>query len=224
MRKRRENGLNDWKRIQWPIKHIPPCIDPLRDECYYIREYCPGKGFLYSETNQLVKNYKHDVKTRHDLEVHKTSSINKFAEELSLFFDDSKVYYLSFIPSSKNRSDKRYDDRLEKTLFKLKELRSKIVIENPVSIKFSMRASHKGGPRLINDLFENYGWDGLKNNEIGNLYIIDDIITTGSHYKAFKNFIMKHRPGIEIIGLFWANCTDNYFINNSATLSSPIRP
>lgn len=186
------------------MRNFPRYIDPSNDECFYRREYYPRRGFLFCETNQLIKNFKHNVKKRPDLEKHKISSINIFAEELSLFFAGKEAYYLSFVPPSKCKIDGLYDDRLEKTLLRLKELRNNIVIEQPVSLKKSRRASHMGGPRIIDEIIDNYQWDGFKNKKIRNLYIIDDIITTGSHYKAFKKIIMKYDLNIEVTGLFWA--------------------
>jgi len=196
--------LQYWKRIGPPMKSLPHNIDPLNDECFYMREYYPRKGFLFCETNQLIKNFKHDIKSRPDLENHKILSINKFAEELSYFFDDSTVYHISFIPPSKCKSDRRYDDRLEKTLNQLVKLRHRIVIEEPISIKKTIRASHFGGPRLIDEIADNYNWKGLGNNHVGRLYVIDDIITTGSHYKAFQKIMSSNHHQTEMTGLFWA--------------------
>ncbi|MGA2141130.1 MAG: hypothetical protein ABSG94_01810 [Brevinematales bacterium] len=198
--------MPDWKRINTLDKIIPSCINPFLDECFYRREYCPGKGFFFSETNQLIKNFKHNISTRPDLENHKLFSINKFALELSEYFFDFQKFHLSFIPASKCKTDISYDDRLEKTLAGLKRLKPNVIIEEPVILENSFRASHLGGPRFMGGKNRNYRWQGFssKTGEIGRLYIIDDVITTGTHFKAFKNIITAHHPGVEVIGLFWA--------------------
>ena len=140
--------LSKWKRIEPLDKIIPACINPFLDECFYRREYHPGKGFLFSETNQLIKNFKHNILARPDLESHKIFSINKFAGELSEFFCDMQEFHLSFIPSSKCKTDVSYDDRLERTLTGLKRIKHNVIIEEPVVLENSRRASHLGGPRF----------------------------------------------------------------------------
>ncbi len=201
--------MNIWKRIKSPISCFPPYIDPLNDECYYAREYHPGRGFFYSESNQLVKNFKLDTIERPDLQKYKSSSIDKFAEELNQYFKENIKFYIAFIPPSKIRSDIRYDDRMERTLNKLCKINPNIFIEEPVLLKKSRPACHRGGPRYISGLMANYEWKGFINRGIHRIYIIDDVITTGSHFKAYKNFITLNHEPVEVIGLFWATTVDN---------------
>jgi hypothetical protein len=198
--------LSEWLRIGPLTNFIPACINPVTDKCFYMREYYPGKGFLFSETNQLIKNYKYNIANRPDLESYKVFSINKFALELSSFFTGMQEFHLSFIPTSKCKTDGNYDDRFESTLIRLKELNNNIIIEEPVILDKSIRASHLGGPRFMGGKNRNYRWLGLGGNpeESSSLYIIDDVITTGTHFKAFKNMIKSHYPQLEVIGLFWA--------------------
>jgi hypothetical protein len=191
------------------MQRFPPYIDPNNDECYYFREYHPGKGYYYSESNHLIKNFKLDTIARPDLQIYKSSSINKFAEELKLFFTGPGDHYISYIPPSKCRSDSLYDDRMERTLAKLRELKPNIIIEEPVLIRNSYRPCHRGGPRYIKDLISNFEWKGFMNKVIQRIHIIDDVITTGSHFKAYKNFLSANHYPVEVIGLFWASTVDN---------------
>jgi predicted amidophosphoribosyltransferase len=38
---------------------------------------------------------------------------------------------------------------------------------------------------------------------IQNLILIDDVITTGAQFRAYKNLVLAHHGDVEVIGLFW---------------------
>ncbi len=206
----------EWRRIEQPIEHFPVFINQDTDECYYAREYIKGVSFSASETNNLISNYKKDLEKHKNnsnlehLKYYKKCAIEQYAKELSDFFEpyNDEEIYISNIPSSNCKSDKCYDDRDLRTLCKLKSMIPRIKIEEPLENIISIQASHSGGPRDINLLKRNYKWNGFQNSSINKLYLIDDVLTSGSHYKACKEVIIEHHRNIEVIGLFWSRAIE----------------
>lgn len=198
----------NWRKVEPPMEGYPIHIDYEKDNCYYARERYTRRGFEGGTTNQLITNFKHDLSKNPHVKYYKDQAINKFAHELSVLFDSNRVYYLSFIPSSTCKTDSHYDHRMEDTLTALIKLRPKIIIEEPIVIINTVQPSHLGGTRDINEIKANYRWVGIKSKSVDRLFIIDDVLTKGSHFKAYQELVNQNYKEISIYGLFWARSID----------------
>ena len=76
-------------------------------------------------------------------------------------------------------------------------------IEWPVEIQNLMPSAHQGGSRNPEDIKKNYMWKGFKNTpeKIG---IVDDVLTTGAHFRAMSDFLKENGYRGQIVGIFWS--------------------
>ena len=94
-------------------------------------------------------------------------------------------------------------------LAELLKIRSDLNVEWPVSTKKTIQASHLGGERKIKRFMNNYVWkDFKKTPEV--LWIVDDVLTTGSQFRAVSNFLKNNKYNGEIIGVFWSRTIKHF--------------
>ncbi len=191
-----------WKKLE-PIgvEHFPYCLDE-DDICYYARDYTAGGGYTASQANQLIANLKKNPARKGKAEwKYKEQAIAQFARELSTI-SGLENFVLTCVPPSTDKDDPLYDSRMEDVLRVLHKLRD-IAIEFPFSMRQSVLASHKGGSRSVEVLYSALEWKGLKSDN-SNIIIVDDVITSGAHFKACARMIRDHIVDANVIGLFWA--------------------
>lgn len=179
------------------------CLDE-GDICIYARENRDG-GYGKSLSNQLIFNLKKPITNKGQSDWHhKEKAVKLFAKELS---DLKLPTNAVLIPdtTSKPKNHKEYDSRILDALYILKNIRPDIKIEEPIEVIREMQAAHKGGSRDPAELIEFYKWIGFSTKNIpSKVFFIDDVITTGGHFKTIKNLILKHHPEITVYGIFWA--------------------
>ena len=184
-------------------------------------EYIKGGGWQASPANSLIYNFKKDLKKINESQYiesqkrYRKDAIDRFYKDLSdpmsiILQKYKKSINISFIPTSKSKKDSEYNDRFELVCKKLKaKFQNNISFHFPIEVitsrkKSSQRQEFRGKER-IKELKDNFCWINFPSNEPGTLVIFDDVITTGSQFKAYKEFLlekMKKEP--KIIGLFWA--------------------
>ena len=184
------------------------------DECYFLREYTSKQGFNYGKTNDLISNlHKRPSKWKDTPTVwrHKTKAIVQVAQEFFKVLPTEWVGQMTFvpIPPSKIRSDPDFDDRMWKVLEKLDSLvQCNFDFRELVCAKESMKGSHacEPGDRATPiELYKNYLIDEDKTTPLPRIIcVIDDVLTTGSHFKAMKRILSERFSGIQIIGVFIA--------------------
>lgn len=194
-----------WKKIdRVGVEEFPYYLDD-NDECYFARDYLPGRGYAASESNDLINNFKKPIDRKGRPEWrYKVLAIERFAYELSMALPDDFDGIVTCIPSSTRKDDPQYDSKLDETLSILKRLKPNIQIEYPISIASSVIPSHLGGQKRRPEvIYANLNWEGLRGNS-DVILLVDDVITTGAHFKACQKIIKENCPQIRVIGLFWA--------------------
>ena len=191
-----------WKKID-QAQSIPVKLNLEKDICFYAREYISRGDYASSECNQLVQNFK---KSPDKIDTpqwkHKLHAIKKFASELEMAFAN-KSYTISFIPTSKKRGSKDYDDRFDRLISIICKSCPNLIYEEPIEIEDDCHsASKQGGSRDSKEIYKTYIWKGFHNIP-EKLIVIDDVVTTGGHFLAYKKMILENCPDIEVIGLFW---------------------
>ena len=182
------------------------------DECWYFGEYTASQGFLYSDMNQLIFNFKKNMSRKSSNEwVYKENAIKEVGRMIASIIDpQSNMANTIFvpIPPSKIRTDSNYDDRLVRALNIAKEISNKdLHIHDCISQLQSTTPDHKSrGSRICPDTRAKGYYLDLKQipNNILNVIIVDDVITTGSHFKGVEIALRKHLPNLKIRGLFIA--------------------
>lgn len=182
------------------------------DECYYFYEYTVGQGYSASDPNQLIFNLKKSVTRRHYSDYrHKENAIREVALLLSRF-DFTSLCFVP-IPPSKEKTHPEYDSRLVDILQNAKNLNESISWHETVLLTRSHVANHRQeGNRLGPDDLERIYEFNAPTTPHDDIIIFDDVLTTGSHFKAMKTVLLQHNPGARVRGLFIARsvypCTD----------------
>ncbi len=176
------------------------------DTCYFFGEYTARRGYSHSYTNQLISNLKKGVDLRGTPQYqYKLRTIRKIAEFLNIIGNSEDFTFIP-IPSSKRKDDPLYDDRLVRILEAYKSLNSSVDYRELVTQQETTRASHEctDGNRLtVDELEEVYAIEDLESSALRpTLIIFDDMITTGSHFKAMQSILSQRFPDHAIIGLF----------------------
>jgi hypothetical protein len=174
------------------------------DDCHYLYEYTAGKGWRGGDTNQLIHNLQ---KKRGDGGYHyKAPAIARCAHELSAVLNAEWLGRATIvpIPPSKVKIDPAYDDRMVQVCRAIHGATPPDVRDLVEQI--ASTDTFKGGNRKSPaDLKQNYR---IAENQLQNLRgivgIFDDVLTTGSHFKAVKEMILERSPQTQVIGVFVA--------------------
>lgn len=176
------------------------------DICYYAGEYTAGEGHAYSETNQLIHNFKKSVDKRGSAQwQYKERAI---AQAANIFRGaikaDAQVTFVP-VPPSKAKSDPMYDDRMLRLLQLVCTGRPADIRELVVQTRSSASAHLSASRPRPEDLIANYVLDeSFSEPAPSTIFVVDDVLTTGCHFKAVKRVLGRRFPGASIVGLFIA--------------------
>ena len=181
------------------------------DECYFIGEYTARTGYGYSATNQLVWNFKKTMDRRGRPEwPHKGRAIEKAAVAFRTALEpmgQETLNKLTFVPvpPSKAKEDPLYDDRLTQMLNLIRP-DPKLDVREIIVQKHSTDAVHSSdvrpGPDEVEAMYEID--KRLTQPKPDLIVIVDDVLTTGAHFRASQAVLSSHFPTTKIIGLFIA--------------------
>lgn len=205
MNMKERNIQKMWNRIELPIH--PHKYLTSEDECYYALEYKVGGGFSISAENQLILNLK-ILDNQENRLYHRSVSIREFIIALTEILPDGAT--VMFIPTSKREGDEDYNSRWLIIEDWLKRYNAPLRIVTPIKIKESGEAAHFGGERNPDIIKQKYKWQGFAPPYPEEIFVIDDVITSGGHFKACKSVILDHLPDINVIGIFWARSVQDW--------------
>jgi len=90
-------------------------------------------------------------------------------------------------------------------LLELTKLNALTIVEEPIELANSTKsASTEAGTRNTDIIYNSLVWKGFKNPPPDVLIVIDDVITTGGHFAAYKRMLLENHPNTRVIGMFWA--------------------
>ena len=197
------------------------------DECYFLGLYTTAGGHSYSNTNQTIYNFKKTMDKRGKTEwKYKNIAIRAcakaFAEAIQNFDLDTMTFVP--VPPSSMKSDPLYDDRLFQML-KLVDSSGKLNIRECVEQTREIRSSHGSTDRpTLSEIAEVYKFRQTQNQPHSKIIaIVDDVITTGAHFRVMRDILSDQFPNVNVIGLFLARreSPSNIFTNifqNTETL------
>lgn len=186
-------------------------LDP-GDDCWHIGEYHAGEGYAFGETNDLISNFKKkmDKKGRNEWQ-YKGIATRQIADDISKLFPNKKGsmngVLIVPIPPSKHVDDKLYDPRLSQCLELAAAANPEIHWSECLKQVKSTPAFHENdGPRLRPDeLAALYEIDtSFIPASTRTIILFDDVITTGSHFKAGKIKFSQALPSLNVLGMFVA--------------------
>lgn len=179
------------------------------DHCYFLVEYTVHKGYTFSSTNQFIHNFKKSMERRsfpYEWR-HKQGAIRNAAAAFRRVLHPQDLDRLTFvpIPPSKAKGDPLYDDRLIRMLrairsdpaIDIRELIIQTESTDPVHGS-SVRLTSNEIRQLyrINEAAAEPAPDGIA--------VVDDILTTGAHFRAAKLILSARFPSAKVVGLFIA--------------------
>ena len=179
------------------------------DDCFFLLEYTARAGFNHGRTNNLISNIKKSVDRRSKAEYqYKILSMRDLALELRKAVTPAKRPGEVWVPvpPSKARDDPLYDDRMLEIL-NIYSGGSGIDIREIVVQDQSMEPSRVLGALRPGqeELLKNYRVDErLCSPEPSTIVVVDDVLTSGAHYKAMKTVLLRRFPESNIVGLFLA--------------------
>lgn len=180
-------------------------LDAL-DTCYYAGEYTAGEGHAYSETNQLIHNFKKTVDKRGTAQwQYKERAILQAANIFrAAIKEEARITFVP-VPPSKAKTDPLYDDRVLRTLQATCAGRHSDIRELVIQLQ-SAQAAHLAEQRPTPDeLVANYRLnENLAEPAPQVIFIVDDVLTTGCHFKAVQRLLGLRFPQARIAGLFLA--------------------
>ena len=199
-----------WTKIDNTTNPFPSSLDSS-DICYYAREYWSGEGYSASPTNNLVQNFKKPPSYRGSAAwSHRDNAVRMFATEVSSFLDQIKRDLINEVvittaPCSKKPDHPEYNGRMDDLKSVLRRTNSEFIYIDLIAIKQSMEAQHLSSSyRSISEKINNFIPSSLSSN-IKYVILIDDVITTGTTFKACKDVIFEKNPSLtNVIGVFWA--------------------
>ena len=181
------------------------------DECYFIGEYTARMGYAYSATNDLVLNFKKTMDRRGRLEwPHKGRAIRRAADAFRTALEpmgQEAINQVTFvpIPPSKAKDDPLYDDRLTQMLSLIRP-EPKLDVREIIVQKHSTEPVHSSdlrlGPDEIESLYEIN--EALEKPEPKLIAVVDDVLTTGAHFRVAQTILSACFPSVKVIGLFIA--------------------
>lgn len=177
-----------------------------QDICYYAGEYTAGEGHAYSETNQLILNFKKTVDKRGTVQwQYKERAIVQAASIFRAAIKaDAKVTFVP-IPPSKAKADPLYDDRMVRMLQLVCKGRHTDIRELVVQTRSSDAAHLTQARPRPDDLAAIYELDErLAEPAPSTIFVVDDVLTTGCHFKAVKRVLQQRFPDAVVVGFFIA--------------------
>jgi len=176
------------------------------DECFYFMEHQSG-GYTASPSNNKISNFKKPISAKN------TSQWRWKEKAISQFIDDLKSIGLNpkdtvvIVPgaTSKPRKSRDFDNRIDQVVEGFSEGNEMFRVEYLIEAKVTVVPSSHGGSRDKEDIKSNTQWNGFKGKVPETIIIVDDVLTTGSHFKAWKEIVQENAPEVKrIIGFFWA--------------------
>jgi len=178
------------------------------DVCLYAHEYTSGRDYSFSQTNNLINNFKKKPSSSSAAELrYKAAAIVQcsaiFAGALNTLWLDEAT--LVPVPGSKAVGHPDFDDRMVRML---RGIRPKVDVRELVRQRTSTVAAHEvgfGQRVTVDELIADYEIDeALASTRPRQIGIFDDVLTAGTHYRAMHTVLTARFPGVKVTGLFVA--------------------
>ena len=178
------------------------------DRCVFIGEYTARAGYQHSETNQLILNLKKGMDRRDKRDWrYKGLAIQQAGGTFAAVLNERTLDEYTFVPMppSKAQDDPEYDDRMVQVVRAIRPGRPVDVRELIVQ-SLSTETAHGSTQRLRPEqLVEIYRVDeSVAEPKPTALVVVDDVLTTGAHFKAAQSVLVDRFPGVSVFGLFVA--------------------
>lgn len=173
----------------------------------FLYEKTSQRDYTFSDVNSLISNLKKPVTSNENVLRYKERAIAACADALrhAINADWLATGTLVPVPPSKAPDDRLYDNRMERIC---RLIGPDVDVRNLVAQRASMVATHERpqGQRITREeLAQSYfireEFAEPRPTYIG---IVDDMLTTGTHYRAMKDILSNRFPEAQFVGIFIA--------------------
>ncbi len=195
--------MNNPQTLEWQLltdNDRPYHLSP-EDKCYFLGYRYSWHPELDDELSNILSNFKKGIDRKSKPEWrHRNRAVEVLADKLNqllpTIMDGFSNYALMAMPSSKKITHEHYDYRFEKLFDKLAQTANNKVlpygIKHPISLKEDSLAVHAGGERDPTVYINNYSWKDGELTDVEHLIVCDDILTSGSHFRAVIDFLRQN--------------------------------
>ena len=176
------------------------------DLCYHLWEYVKGGRFQEYSTNQLILNLQIPLSERTNKPYrwrYKSVAVQFAASALSRVVPQDFFQYFTWVPTppSGGRGSALHDPRLTEVL---REVRPPIPDMRELVYQVVEHTSKEKGltpeARAADFLID----ERVADPAPARLVVFDDVLTTGSHFKAMQLVLSRRFPGVPVMGVFLA--------------------
>jgi hypothetical protein len=178
------------------------------DRCYFLFEYTSGKTWAFSRTNSLISNLKKKPSICSENEFYyKRQAVGQAAAALRQALNAGALPSVTLVPvpGSKVAGHPDFDPRMEQIC---RMISQDLDVRNLVIQTASTEAAHEAstGDRIaVDELLAIYAIDETcVHPKPSTIWIIDDVLTAGTHFRAMQIKLMERFPGVPIFGIFIA--------------------
>ena len=178
------------------------------DRCFFWGEYTARKPHSFSTTNHLILNFKKSLTKKGRPEwYYKGRAIEQAASIFRGAFkpESFSQFTLVPIPPSKAKGHPEYDDRMLQMLHLVGRDRNADIRELVIQTE-TVEAAHDAAVRPRPDeLTAVYSIDErIALPEPRAIFIFDDVLTTGCHFKAMQRVLSTRYRDVPVVGFFIA--------------------
>lgn len=180
---------------------------------YTHARYKYAAGWSASRTNSLVTSFK---STKSSQRQHKEYAVKQFGFELGFLIP--KGAYVTYVLTSTKKGEVGHDDRCD--LLATDLLARGINSIWPISLKASTEPAHEAPPdsELRDPAFikANLEWNGNFPADCTEIYLVDDVLTKGGHFRAYADLISESQPGVTVHCVAWSLHTSAHWHESQA--------
>ena len=175
------------------------------DLCWFLGEYTAQEGFGYSDINQLIINLKKPMSRRGKPEwKYKGKAIRTAAAALKNAIPSDWSTSATFvpIPPSQAKSDPMHDDRMLQVLNSMGSIDVRELVHQELSTIPAHITTSRPTPQQLHGLY-GINWNSATPLP-SRIVIVDDVLTTGAHFKAAQRLLSGEFGNVEVVGVFIA--------------------
>jgi len=185
------------------------------DDCYFFGEFTAGRD-NWTPVKSLVHNLK-KLPGEVGYSPYKAEAIEKAINYLAGIINSNSIEKITLVPvpPSKRSDDPKFDDRIWTVLCGLQEKLKgsyRLDIRKLIYQTESYQASHttvnRITPQELEDIYRVDEDSALP--EPSMIIVIDDVLTSGCHYRAMHSVLSKRFPSAKIKGIFLARRRVDY--------------
>jgi predicted amidophosphoribosyltransferase len=180
------------------------------DYCLYIGDYTSHRNYTFGPFNQLIKNIKTPPSRRisnppeyryKEIAISQVAQCFRNILELRHLENDLTLVP---IPPSKAITNPEYDDRMLRVCQQMVQGLTSPDVKPLIETIDDMGATHLDGhkppPEVLKTNYRIICEEDYHPRR--HILLLDDVLTTGSHFKACQSLLQERFPGVSVHGLF----------------------